>query len=177
VLEVVAPGKGSARWSDGGVARAAEFEAVLPSTLPDFPQEPARLQPLPANFVPAYVEAVRTTARESVRYALSHVQLRGKSGELVATDGKQLLVQGGFNFPWKDDVLVPGLPCLGSRELQTDGPAAVGRTSSTSACGSGPGRSCWAPILPSATRASMRRSPGRPLPTAGCGWPPRTWLP
>jgi hypothetical protein len=46
----------------------------------------------------------------------------------VATDGQQLLVQGGFAFPWDDDVLVAGAGALAAPELPKDGGATVGRT-------------------------------------------------
>lgn len=66
--------------------------------------------------------------RETVRYALDHLQLRGTSGEIVATDGRQVLRQGGFSFPWTDDVLVPALGVFGCKELPQDEPVGIGRT-------------------------------------------------
>ena len=57
----------------------------------------------------------RTAARESTRYGLSLVQLRGRAGEVVATDGRCLLVQGGFPLPWPEDVLVPRVAAFGMR--------------------------------------------------------------
>jgi hypothetical protein len=47
---------------------------------------------------------------------------------VVATDGKQLLVQRGFAFPWKEDLLVPRLSAVGLRELQAEDQIGVGRT-------------------------------------------------
>jgi hypothetical protein len=67
-------------------------------------------------------------AKEPTRYALQRVLLRGRTGEVVATDGKQLLVQAGFPLPWRDDALVPRLAAWGSRELPREGPVAAGRT-------------------------------------------------
>ena len=37
-------------------------------------------------------------------YPLGNLQLRGRAGEIIATDGHQLLLQGGFHFPWPEDV-------------------------------------------------------------------------
>jgi hypothetical protein len=54
--------------------------------------------------------------------------LRGQSGEVAATDGKQLLDHGGFNFGWAEGVLVPAVPVFGSKELGPDQPVEVGRT-------------------------------------------------
>ncbi len=72
--------------------------------------------------------AAETTDRESSRYALGCIQLRGRSGQIVATDGRQLLVQSDFVFPWTDDLLVPGLTVFGSRELPHDVPVQIGRS-------------------------------------------------
>jgi hypothetical protein len=52
----------------------------------------------------------------------------GPDGSLVATDGKQLLIQRGFPLPWTERLLVPrlrltGLPGVGDQE-----PARLGRT-------------------------------------------------
>jgi hypothetical protein len=64
------------------------------------------------------------------RLALLRVQLRGKAGQVVATDGKQLLIQRGFAFPWSEDVLVPRVPVFGSKELAGEKNIEVGRTTS-----------------------------------------------
>src|SRR5207249_213544 len=61
-------------------------------------------------------------------YAITRLQLRGAAGRVVATDGRQLLVQEGFTFPWTPDVLVPALGVFGCRELPPDAPVTVGRT-------------------------------------------------
>src|SRR5262249_31125321 len=66
--------------------------------------------------------------REGVRFAVQNLQLRGARGALVATDGRQLLVQEGFPFPWREDVLVPALGAFGCRELPQDAPVSVGKT-------------------------------------------------
>jgi hypothetical protein len=59
--------------------------------------------------------------------ALSRLQLRGSKGQVVATDGRQLLIQGGFELPWKEDLLVPSLPAFAGRELRGVSAVAVGR--------------------------------------------------
>src|SRR5205807_2258054 len=63
VLEQVAPGKGQARWSEGGTPRAVDFDAVTPDSLPQLPEVPARLAAMPEGFLVALGEAARTTAR------------------------------------------------------------------------------------------------------------------
>lgn len=130
-IEQVAFGKGRASWSDGGVPRVVEFETVTPESVRPFPETPKRFTAMPAHLLQALDGAARTTARESGRLALSRVQLRGRNGEVVATDGRQLLVQRGFPFPWSEDVLVPRVLAFGSREFAPgDEPIGVGRTES-----------------------------------------------
>jgi hypothetical protein len=126
-LEPTEPGKGIARWADGGVPKAIEFDIVPPEEARAFPDEP-RLTPMPDGFLPALAEAVRTAAKHHVKIGLTRILLRGKSGEIIASDGKQLLVQRGFPFPWEDDVLIPRITALDGRPLGTTGPAGIGRT-------------------------------------------------
>src|SRR5204863_9620107 len=82
----------------------------------------------PDGFTPALAGAARPTPRQSIRVALTRLQLRGKTGEVVASDARQLLVQRGFRFPWPDDVLVPRVPALAGTEVSTCAPVGVGRT-------------------------------------------------
>ncbi len=127
-LEQAAIGKGRARWDDGGVPREVNFDTVSPDDVPAFPDPPAKFFPLPPTFLDALEAAARVTGKSSDRLALSRVQLRGKKGQVVATDGRQLLVQGGFSFPWQDDVLVPGVPAFRSRDFAGAAEVTVGRT-------------------------------------------------
>ena len=82
---------------------------------------------MPESFLAALGEASRTAARESTRFALGRVQLRGKDGQVVATDGRQMLVQGGFPLPWQDNVLVPRLPLLDLPGFSLAEPAGLAR--------------------------------------------------
>jgi hypothetical protein len=127
-LMATSDGKGEARWDDGGVPRRRPFTSVVPEKLPELPELPAHWQPVEPAFLPALAEAARTTARDGIRYALTRIQLRGRSGQLVATDGRQLLVQGGFALPWPEEVLLPALPLFVCRDLPSEGPIALGRT-------------------------------------------------
>jgi hypothetical protein len=155
-LEQPAAGQGRARCSDGGVPRALEFETVTPDSAPPFPALPRDFAPLPTAFLPALAEAVSTTARESGRFALTRLQLRGKAGEVVATDGRQLLAQGGFALPWPDDVLVPRLPVFGHRDTVPEGPVAIGRTKTHVALRVGP----WTFLLAIDTSSRFPRFEG-----------------
>ena len=80
------------------------------------------------GFLRALSDAAETVAREPSRFAVARVLLRGSAGQLVATDGRRLLIQSGFPFPWPDDVLVPRLTVWNCSELTREGPAAIART-------------------------------------------------
>jgi hypothetical protein len=82
----------------------------------------------PEELLRALRDASATAANDAVRYAVNNVQLRGKQGKIIATDGKQLLVQQGFQFPWDDDVLVPASSVFGCKELANYGPISIGRS-------------------------------------------------
>ena len=67
-LERVSDTTGRARWNDDGVPRVAEFELMPPDSVPAFPEVPRRFTSMPPEFGPALAEAIRSTARDSVRY-------------------------------------------------------------------------------------------------------------
>jgi len=90
-LEPVSFGKGTARWEDAGISRSIAFETVEPENVPEFPTLPKQMVPFLGG-LQAVAEAGQTTARSSVRFALGRIQLRGKTGEVIGTDGRQLLV-------------------------------------------------------------------------------------
>lgn len=115
-LETVEPGKGRACWTDAGVPRSIEFETAKPETVPVFPALPRQFSSMPGSFLPALTQAALSTPRESVR--------------VIGSDGKQLLIQGGFVLPWTDDLLVPRVPAFGLKELDEEEPVLVGRTTS-----------------------------------------------
>jgi hypothetical protein len=127
VLEAVTASKGRARWSDGAVPRAVEFDMAAVDTLPTLPDMPKDNRELPHGFLAALTEAARTTAKDSARFALARVQLRGRDEQVVATDGRQLLIQGGLSFPWVENVLVPRLAVFGQRDVMFDDPVHIGR--------------------------------------------------
>jgi hypothetical protein len=83
---------------------------------------------MPPTFPKALHEAGRCAARDpdSGRYAVGRVQVRGKDGELIGTDGKQALIWGGFTFPFPDDLLVPAVPLFGSKELASEAAVSAG---------------------------------------------------
>jgi hypothetical protein len=127
-LDRVDPKSGRARFEEAGEPRCVEFDLVTADSAPPFPPLPKKLAALPAEFLTALTEAARTCGPASSRLALSRVQLRGQKGEVIGTDGRQLLIQRGFPLPWREDVLVPRLTALGGREVEAEGEVGVGRT-------------------------------------------------
>jgi hypothetical protein len=142
-LEQVSFGKGQARWRDSSGQQVLELETVTPESVPQFPPLPKQFTPMPAGFLQALDESARTTPKEYPRFALTRMRLRGKTGEIVATDGRQLLIQKGFPFPWSDAVLVPRVSAFGYRELLGEEPVTIGRTKSHVAIQVG----CWTFLL------------------------------
>ena len=128
VIDPVAPAKARARWHNAGVPRSLELTCIPPDRVSPFPDMPSEMEPLPGTFVVALGEAAHTAASFSTRYALNTVCLRGKHGQVVATDGRQLLIQGGFPLPWPNDVLVPRVLAFASRPLSGIEEVAIGRT-------------------------------------------------
>jgi hypothetical protein len=116
-----------ASWAEGGVSRSVTLAVAEPGPHMDFPPGPIRWASAGDGFFRALHDAGRTTAKEGVRYALSRILLRGRTGQIVATDGRQLLVQGGFRFPWTEDLLVPHVPVWDSRELPHEDRVEVGQ--------------------------------------------------
>ena len=125
-LKQLAPFKASATWHAGGEPQALEFDTADPSSLPPAPQPARNCASLEADFLTALDDAARTASREAVRFATHRVLLRGRDGAVVATDGRQLLLRRGFDFPWKGDHFLPALPVFGGRELPRDQPVKLG---------------------------------------------------
>ena len=89
-------------------------------------------------FLAALHEAGRTAARDESRYALTRVQIQGKTGQVVGTDGKQALIQGGFTFPFAENVLVPAIPVFGMKDLTAQADVRVGLTTTHLVVTAGP---------------------------------------
>ncbi len=114
-------GRVQVEWNEAGVSQARPF-ACGDLAVPDFPAWPDADAVNDARLLAALDRVMDTAAREGSRYALCRVQLRGRKGEVVGTDGSQLLIEGGFTFPWEADLLVPRVGVFSAPEL------AAGRT-------------------------------------------------
>jgi hypothetical protein len=143
-LTVGANLRGEARFTDRGVPRTHSFDAIRPGQQHRPPDPPDDWHPVPPEFLTALHECGRTTARESGRFALSRVQVQGRAGRVVGTDGRTALVWGGFPLPFADDVLLPALPVFGARELAGEQPVRLGRTPAHLVVAAGP----WRVFLP-----------------------------
>jgi hypothetical protein len=130
-------GKVTASWSDRAIPQSIEHEA--PTVLSEnFPPTPDVFAENPSDLLDAIREAAKTTDAESSRYALGCIQFRGGEGDLVATDGRQALIQGGYDFPWDDDLLIPTNKVLGSKQLPVDESVFVGQAGDWAALRIGP---------------------------------------
>ncbi|WP_165253236.1 hypothetical protein [Paludisphaera soli] len=126
-LESPTPGRATARWDDRGVPQSREY--AVPDVAPQaFPEMPAALVERPPGLLDAFAEATATAGERTARHALDCILLKGSTSEVVATDGRQVLVQGGFGLPWDDDVLVRSVPLFACKALPRDAPVAIGRT-------------------------------------------------
>jgi hypothetical protein len=125
-LEQLRGDRGMASWEDGKQSHEQEFLTSDPDEVPPFPEHPERFQPAEDNFLNAFHDATSCAASEDGRYTLANVQLRS-TGIIVGTDGRELLWQEGFSFPWGDDVLVPATRVFERKSFQGK-PALIGRT-------------------------------------------------
>jgi len=121
--------KATARWSEQGVPREIEFPSVKPERVPVPPEPPKTFVPMPAHFLSALNEASQSAAKQPTKYVLNCVLLKGKTGEMIGTDSRQLLVEGGFKFPFRDDVLIPRSGVFGLAPFHAmNGEVGIGRT-------------------------------------------------
>jgi hypothetical protein len=138
-LESTGPGTVQARWSDAGVPQVVDYDIVDADKLIPHPAPPETLTAMPDGFLKAMADASECVARDNPRYALTHLQLRGAGETIVATDGRHLLSQSGFSFPWQDDALVPASSLFGCKDLHGQ-PAQLGRTDTHVVLNTGPCR-------------------------------------
>lgn len=139
-LSVADDGSVEARWADAAGPQTVRVPGVAADDRPPAPAWPEEWMLADRMLPAALAEAARTVAREPGRYALHRVQLRGRRGEVVGSDGKQLLAWRRFDFPFADDLLVPAVPAFGLRTLAAAGDVRIGRAGGTVAVEVGPWR-------------------------------------
>jgi hypothetical protein len=103
VLESIAPDRTVVRWDDRRIPQTRQYPVTAPDT---FSEPPTAFEPATSGLLDALADASVTAAEDITRYALNCVQLKGKTGEIVATDGRQLLIQKDFHFPFESEVSV-----------------------------------------------------------------------
>jgi len=110
--EAGSPGGLRARWREGGSPRLLELAA--PPAAPELPEPEDDWVQAGDPLWAALGEAARV-ARGAERARLAQVLLRPSRGEVVATDGRQLLALGGLVLPDGPDALAPALALFTQR--------------------------------------------------------------
>jgi hypothetical protein len=105
-----------ATWTDCGVPQVERFDRLEMPPFPTIAMTPVEVS---AELIVALGNAAQCTAETSVRYALDVIKLDGEQGSVVGTDGRQLYKQTGFEFPWREGVLVPSNAWLQGAEFQS----------------------------------------------------------
>jgi hypothetical protein len=103
---------------------------VIGADTPNFPAEPQQWIDTDPTILQALADAMESVDSASSRYALGCLQLRGKEGSIAATDGRHLLKQSGFTFPFEEEVLIHGCKLFGSKELTSGEQVQIGITES-----------------------------------------------
>jgi hypothetical protein len=142
-LELVGPGQCLVRWEENGVPRAQDYDTVDLTSVPPVPAAPKEFVCPGPDFLTALDQALQTVRADAVRPALARVQLRS-SGGIVGSDGWQLLLQGGFTFPWAEDLLIPKTGVFGYADVSRQQEVLLGRTDSHVVVQAGP----WSVYLP-----------------------------
>ena len=127
-LVAIEPGKAAARWVDKGVHLEIDFPVIESDKVAIPPALPKEFAPMPVRFLTALHEASRTASQAPTKYSIHRVLLRGKTGEILATDTHQLLIQSGFKFPFQEDLLIPRSGVFGLPALAPANEIGIGRT-------------------------------------------------
>ena len=138
VLEATAPEHTAVRWADRGIPQAREYTVPALDTPGPLPALPTVWSDRSIGLLDALAEAAASACDDSTRYSLGCVLLKGSTGEIAATDGHQLLIQGGFDLPWSGDVMVCRSPIFACKALPRDQPLEIGKTASHVVLRTGP---------------------------------------
>ncbi|HEY3789176.1 MAG TPA: hypothetical protein VGL71_09990, partial [Urbifossiella sp.] len=125
-------GRLEVEWKEQGTLKSRSYPMpVKTAKALSPPIPPARFTPGQSGLLEAFIAAGTAAAKEiSTRYVLNRIQLRGGRGEMIASDSKQLLLQGGFTFPWSGDVLVPASEVFTALAALKLSDASIARTAS-----------------------------------------------
>lgn len=115
VTVTLAADRAEFRWETGGFpqSRQLDLEEVAGPIATTPP-----LEPIDRRLLAALGSATEATDPSAGRYALSNLQLDGERGTVCASDCKQLVRFGGFQFPWTDRaILVPASEIFAAPQL------------------------------------------------------------
>jgi hypothetical protein len=128
ILEAGDAGQTVARWNDGGIPQVVAFEVPENAKRPKFPESPGKFISNPPALLTALAEAARSSAETETRYAMHRLLLRGKQGDVVGSDSKELYIHSGFTFGWTEDVLVPRVAAFARPEVGPIEAVEIGRS-------------------------------------------------
>ncbi len=136
-LEATGNGQVSVQWRDGNVPQIVNYEAKEPCEADRDLAPPTVRAVNPPGLLKALHEASEVADPNAAKYATGCLQLC-PDGTINATDGRQLLVQSGFTFPWQNAVLVPRSKVFNSPELRHAAAVAVARSGNWAVVSVGP---------------------------------------
>lgn len=120
----------SVQWEDRAVPQVRQYADCQDQIADSWPKRPERFGPNDTRLLEALTVAASVADKlVHARSAFEAVQLQGKTGHVVATDTHQaLVIRGGFQFPWEDDVLVLPAQVFGFPDFPQDVPVEIGAT-------------------------------------------------
>jgi hypothetical protein len=121
-------GRVMAQWRDGSVPQIVQYDPATPVDAAEFPRMPEKVAANSITILKALRDAVDSADLDAIRFATDRIQLRGKTGTIVATDGRPVLLQSGFQFAWEDDILIPASKVFASPEFVGCESIAIGRS-------------------------------------------------
>lgn len=124
------------RWGDGPVMREESFPFT--AVQDDGLATPQEFHENSSDLIDAVRQTMVCCDRHSIRYAINCVRLDADRGSIAGTDGRQLLIVDGFQFPWKGHVLLPFNAVFTARPLRTGEAIGVGRLDEWIVLRSGP---------------------------------------
>lgn len=118
------------RWEERGVPMVRHFLNCREPLQEKWPRPPQRFSTNDQPLLTALQAAAELVDRDpGVRFALDAALLQGKTGKIAATDTRQaLVIRGGFQFPWDDDVLLVPSNVFGFTGFPSDSRIEIGAT-------------------------------------------------
>ncbi len=121
-------GRVLAHWQGGAVPQELIVEVPADQQEVELPVTPQNWTENPTELRQALATAAQFVDTGSARYALGCIQLRGKHGDISATDGRQIFQQRGFQFGTDQELLVRPSSLFSAKELIGELPVQFGIT-------------------------------------------------